>query len=766
LDNANADSYLQLNISNDLSEKIATWVDEIGIKASFIEDSSDASGVTNFELQNLSLEGEEYALLTVEDFVSDLNPAQLDIIYLIDTSNSMKLERTAFCNKKDFLEAEISAQGIDVLSTAYAIDSLVDDAICVTEIAQWGDEFFIQENVSHNPKEAWGPALQDVLSNHSWRDNAKRVAVILSDTGALGEIEVSVGEPSNETGEIPDIGVVLGNTVQMAKDQNVAVSALIGVPFETENLWSLRGIVDRTGGFLKTFEVNGNEKFFANQLLKTVFETKSQTFHIRLEGEDVGVCIGANDRLGITGSDALPRVQLDWSWNSIGLDTCNLGNSDYVYCDATQLTKQIVKRLIQVREKTINGDFEVGSLLTFKAFLIKDSYSSSFTQAFDKYVNENEFLPLDEYKTDWTKFVRDQEKFSFKSNEHSIVPIPSTGQYLVNIVYTSPFGRAWQFFENDESVGTIEVFLTLEEEIVLQNPFYFLPFDSQVGLTENSEALHRTGFGVQYIGDNIKIIQEGETQQVSTFQTLGTGVTVLDIGFENEFEQLNKGSKRGVLLSVKKVSNGYSMIISPSIATPVLLEIISENQAAEGFFELREENDVVSVENFYSIWSGVASSFGPCSDFGGQNLPVKQPDSSAIGATCRFDDDATASTSQGFSWSNAAAGRVFLKTIFYTPNTNYKIRNSCVTDALITSPDASTSQGFLNLDFGAENVIVSLKNLFDLVEDGKACVGETGSRIDFWWNESNLYEELENKYSDYFNRISEVEENFSICSVG
>lgn len=53
---------------------------------------------------------------------------------------------------------------------------------------------------------------------------------------------------------------------------------------------------------------------------------------------------------GATGREALPRILLDWDWSSVGKDTCAYGNPNYVYCDATQFSISLVKRLAEINE--------------------------------------------------------------------------------------------------------------------------------------------------------------------------------------------------------------------------------------------------------------------------------------------------------------------------------------------------------------------------------------------------------------------------------
>ncbi len=66
---------------------------------------------------------------------------------------------------------------------------------------------------------------------------------------------------------------------------------------------------------------------------------------------------------GATGKENLPKIKLDWSWNDetgIAHDSCNQENPEYVYCDATQFSIEISRRLHMFDEflKANNYHFE------------------------------------------------------------------------------------------------------------------------------------------------------------------------------------------------------------------------------------------------------------------------------------------------------------------------------------------------------------------------------------------------------------------------
>ncbi len=77
------------------------------------------------------------------------------------------------------------------------------------------------------------------------------------------------------------------------------------------------------------------------------FKTKDFLQNLTAEELETPSCtMGA--LIGKTTKSALPRIKLNWSWDEakgIGIDSCLANNSNYVYCDATQFSIMLSKRL-------------------------------------------------------------------------------------------------------------------------------------------------------------------------------------------------------------------------------------------------------------------------------------------------------------------------------------------------------------------------------------------------------------------------------------
>ncbi|MDO8624817.1 MAG: hypothetical protein Q7R47_01945, partial [Candidatus Diapherotrites archaeon] len=85
-----------------------------------------------------------------------------------------------------------------------------------------------------------------------------------------------------------------------------------------------------------------------------------QMFHMRVISKDTLVDVQPvssaqftctqGSLVGTTGADAVPRVKLAWNWTDIKADTCDASNPNYAYCDATQFSIMMTKRLQALRE--------------------------------------------------------------------------------------------------------------------------------------------------------------------------------------------------------------------------------------------------------------------------------------------------------------------------------------------------------------------------------------------------------------------------------
>ncbi|MCR4335507.1 MAG: hypothetical protein NUV57_03145 [archaeon] len=92
------------------------------------------------------------------------------------------------------------------------------------------------------------------------------------------------------------------------------------------------------------------------------FKVSEEIETLPLVNFDTLACQSGNN-IGRTSSGALPRIKLNWSWNEsrggISETTCDASNPDYVYCDATQFTIEINKRMYNLYELLEKNSFNL-----------------------------------------------------------------------------------------------------------------------------------------------------------------------------------------------------------------------------------------------------------------------------------------------------------------------------------------------------------------------------------------------------------------------
>lgn len=749
--------------------EVEVFFDGAKLRGLFIGANEPSSDIS-FEILNTSLEGEEFAVLGFDSY-STTDANALDVLYLVDSSKSFAKESLALCQKISELDLELGSRKLDVRSHVYVLQTDSNNSIgCADEAVGWGDS--TEPSETGVVEEAWGAGLQEALLSIPWRQNAKHFAIVFTDTTATGngndssdtESTENFDENSSNEESGPVVGII-ANAITSALDKNVSVGFVFGVPLETQSaLQEFLQVTVQTNGFTKSFQPSGDEKLIADLILKSVFKKQHTDFHIRLSGGSVQQCRGPGGITGNTGENALPRVMLSWAWEDIAPYTCDQksGSSSIVYCDATQFTKEIVKKLSLIKSAAEQQDFStVNNLTSFNAFLLKDSFSEDFFTDFNSFVMQKEFFPLSDYVSQWSRYIGNETRFYVNVDGQSAKALPATGLYQVNLNLDFVDPNNWVFFsQNSEPLATIEVSLKLVKALDSTNPFYSIPFDGMVGLS-SSNMLNRNGYGAGYLGESIIIVPQTDARNgVFSYPVNGTGVMSVNVSTEDSFDYLNTQNE-GVLLSVENSSGNVELVFSPSVATPVMLEAVSGQGSAKAFYELRKDDESFGELPSLNEWTGAASTVLECKDFEGADLPLDKADSRS--STCALKQGV--GNAYGFSWSPVHSGRIFLKSIFYTPTSSFSIRNACQSESLVITPSASSSETPLKLDFTNQLGEVTVAKIFDLVKEEKVCVGEEENKVRFWWNKAYLYAELQKNAGNYFNEITGTDESFRQCVV-
>lgn len=417
-------------------------------------------------------------------------------------------------------------------------------------------------------------------------------------------------------------------------------------------------------------------------------------------------------------------------------------------------------------------------LVQFRAYLMQDGYSQDFREDFDKLYRQ-EFLTAPNFYKDKTlefmtplhKYFTDPEKLTFKTKAGTITKdgIPGAGKYTVDIVIH--YDNSWRLFDNSGNMtGKIEIIFDKISAPELDMPVYYMPINGVVGInTPNS----RQGYGVDYLGDKIKI----DTTQIGSYflETEGfvgstpiNRVTIKEFG-PNDFRIMNTGESRGKILDVEKTKSGINLQYTPSRPTPVALRVKNANNNALAFYKLslgsppNEGGIIANTGNVLTYWTGFAN----CRDFEGVPQLERYLGTRDIVATESRLSPTT--QSQGFSygveWPKEEInryGNVWLYTIFYTP-TNYKTGQAVdgISRLVIDSKDdeayfyvlsqRSSANQQVSLMSASESVelrnalvndIKSLKDIYNLVSEKKACVSPSATKLSVYYNPKAISDDL------------------------
>jgi len=483
---------------------------------------------------------------------------------------------------------------------------------------------------------------------------------------------------------------------------------------------------------------------------------RDEYFHIRLEGQEQVDCFAYSGAYGATGEANKPRIKFDWGWDKINPNTCSEENPDYIYCDATQFTISLLYRLDRIREIAESGLSEenlnrINDLKLFDAYLIEDGITEDFRADLNRFLLTETFL-FDPQETllaqdhPWQYYLTDYSKLQF--NQTAL----DAGLYEVYISFSfEPGTEDYTFFHITgdppvvELVANITVTFNKWSDPPVDNPFYRLPIDGTIG-KEPDGSYDRHGYGLRFDtsqGTITLVGEPGDALYVATDADSG-GIREVQTVTLDSFDYAN--SNKGELFSITKTAD--VMVLSPSIATPVLLEMNSANSRADAFYYLSTTDGSIlsSPSGFMNLWTGAGSTMGErpanCQTFDGSKLPYRQRDYLATGDGCVL----AATPSYGFPYPSAPNNqKMFLETVFFIPNSmDVVLHDSCAdSSAKFYSPDQPAGVSQLGLSNRDRYSVASVQDVIDLIGQGYVCVSEDAQKMYFWWNPQKLTAELD-----------------------
>jgi len=130
---------------------------------------------------------------------------------------------------------------------------------------------------------------------------------------------------------------------------------------------------EEEGGFMGFFDKDVLNKD-KTELDEKEPENLEQRYHLEFNSvppqvdtpQDLGL-LNCQDgtRIGSTGYDALPKIKFQWKWGQIDEDECNEDNENAIYCDGTQFSMALLKKINTIAEfvEENASDFECPSPL-------------------------------------------------------------------------------------------------------------------------------------------------------------------------------------------------------------------------------------------------------------------------------------------------------------------------------------------------------------------------------------------------------------------
>ncbi len=503
---------------------------------------------------------------------------------------------------------------------------------------------------------------------------------------------------------------------------------------------------------------------------------------------------------GKTGEQALPKIKLEWKWDSIAENACDESNESYIYCDATQFSIELLQKImeltgelennpilcnqanceyttiqlpkliaaIEADGEPVNNKDRLIELTTFNAYLIKDGYSKDFQEDFHDYAINTAFFdaPTEYYNKEEDigigKYFKDKELFEFDYDGAPNEPLLHPGLYKVEIDITYE-DSSWQLFKGNEPNAKIKVNLNRLNVAEPNSPLYYLPFDGEIGIFSDNG---RIGYGLDYVnevGETIKI-NDGSNSIRTVPLDVADPVEELRTVYETNFKKTNM-DQRAKIMQFERTSTSTKLTYTPSTATPVLLEV-----------ERPEENPKETAYAFYSItidgqpqnvgsqgitkWSGIEAN---CKDFEDRSSQdyMETPDLHGLSpeaTNAQIPQDKT--TAYGWVWKNPIrTGKFWLETLLFTPlDSDSKMHLiSSSNNAVIYTPnqsavlnEASSSTPLVDLTGVTSKQITSIQKVLDLVKTENVCVGGIGnsSYAYFFWNPEKVDDSLDSRKAE------------------
>ncbi len=438
-------------------------------------------------------------------------------------------------------------------------------------------------------------------------------------------------------------------------------------------------------------------------------EIKEQKFRVKLIGNETS-CVSVEGKEGLTGKEFVPNVKFNWDWQKISINECDYTNAGSVYCDATQFTVSLFKKLREVELLLNQGRFNlVPEKTSFYVYLIKDNFNSYFLNDFDDYYS-NTFANADTYfENGFDKFIsQDRLRFDIDRTEETLLPYG--GLYRVEIDLGNITLGINSLFEDNNPRNNIKITLTPVQKAPNYNPFYEMPFDGMVGY-KNGQFV-RNDYGLSSLGDELKLDTITKT---NSFQNSLSKIIVSKTNSPRLLDQ-------GYVLKLNLTQERLELLASQP--NPIIMQVDSKGGNIVSKYNWTNNSEAVNKK-----WNLEASTLGniKCLDLSGE-------DNRKLFETI----------SKQLSWENAKAGKIWLGSVFFTPKSNTMSltpSNENITKFFSNQRMNNSSAMLDNYDNQGITDYDTLQGIFDKVANEEMCISKNNeNEVNIWWNPEYLQE--------------------------
>lgn len=232
------------------------------------------------------LDGGVIATTTFDFSPPGKNAPDAEMIFIIDTSDSMVNYWKKLCGSIDTVIQNVAAKGITAKYTIYTLGAKnAVTAVCsseevkknlqelqCSEIQGAVDQQIVCNDPQENcKKESWGPATSWASKSHSWTEGARKIILPISDEAAYCGTDLLSGETSESASKSDNTSV--DEAIKNAKDNGASVYSLwAGANAAVQA--QMKKLSDATGGKASEF----SQSDIASQLEKILLEANKPIY--------------------------------------------------------------------------------------------------------------------------------------------------------------------------------------------------------------------------------------------------------------------------------------------------------------------------------------------------------------------------------------------------------------------------------------------------------------------------------------------------------